>query len=118
MGENCQVKIQAGSEVRFPVYVVDKISCDVDTYASHEIMQSFLDMADVEKNGYEAYDWEGFVLRLGVDERRSSWLQLSRTTNQLSAPDFGELKFNAVVHEQESRPLFDSLKRRLGVAKR
>jgi hypothetical protein len=119
MGANRQDKIQAGNDgLRFPVYVVEKISGDVDVYPSHEVMQSFLDMADVEKRGYEAYDWEGFVLRLGVDERRSSWLQLSRTENRLSVPDFWELKFNAVAHEQESRPLFHSLKRKLGLTER
>jgi len=97
MGANCQIKIQAGNDgLRFPVYVVEKISGDVDVYPSYEVMQSFLDMADVEKSGYEAYDWEGFVLRLGVDER-SSRLQLSRTEKRLSVQDFWELKFNAVA---------------------
>jgi hypothetical protein len=119
MGANCQGRIQAGNgDVQFPVYVVEKISGDVDAYVSHEVMQSFLDVADVEQGGYEAYDWEGFVLRLGVDQRRSSWLELSRTEDRLSVPDFWELKFNAVAHEQESRPLFESLKNRLGLTKR
>jgi hypothetical protein len=81
-------------------------------------MQSFLDTADVEQGRYEAYDWEGFVLQLGVEERGSSWLRLSRTENQLSVPDFWELKFNAVAHERESRLLFDSTKRKLGLTER
>jgi hypothetical protein len=81
-------------------------------------VQSFLEVADVEKVGYEAYDWDGFVLRLGVDARRSSWLKLSRTENRLSMADFWELKFNAVAHERESRPLFGSLKRQLGLMER
>lgn len=89
MGANSQVRIQVGNDgVQFPVYVVEKTSGDVDVYTSREVMQSFLNMADAEKSGYEAYDWEGFVLRLGVDARRSSWLQLSRTENQLSVADF------------------------------
>jgi hypothetical protein len=106
MGADCQVKIQGNDGLRFPVYVLEKISGDVDVYPSREVMQSFLDMADVEKGGYEACDSEGVVLRMGVAERRSSWLQLSRTEKKLSVPDFWELKFNAVAHEQESRPLF------------
>jgi hypothetical protein len=118
MGANCQVKVHAENDAQFPVYLVEKISGDVDMYPSHEIMQSFLDMADVEKSGYEAYDSEGFVLRLSVDERQPSWLQLGRTENRLSVTDFLELKSNAVAHEQESRPLFDSLKRKLRLTER
>jgi hypothetical protein len=103
--------------VQFPVYVVEKISGDVDVYSSYKVMQSFLEVADVEKSRYEAYDWEGFALRLGVDGQRSSWLRLSRAENQLSVPDFWELKFNAVAHEEESQPLFEQLKTRLGLTK-
>jgi hypothetical protein len=105
---------QTGNDgVQFPVYVVEKISGDVDVYESHDVMQSFLELVDVEISGYEAYDSEGFILRLGVDERRSSWLRLSRAENKLSVPDFWELKFSAVAHEQESRPLFGQLKRKV-----
>lgn len=50
--------------------------------------------------------------------QQSSWLRLARTRNQLSVPNFWELKFNAVAHEKESRPLFESLKRKLGLIKR
>jgi hypothetical protein len=106
MGTIAMTEIETRNDgVKFPVYVVEKISSDVDVYASYEVMQSFLELADVEKGGYEAYDWEGFLLRLSVDERRSSWLRLSRAENQLSVPDFWELKMNAVAHEEESRPL-------------
>jgi len=103
MVANGQVPMQAGNDnVRFPVYVVEKISGDVDMYTSLGVMQSFLAAAQVVKCEYEAYDCDGFVLRLSVARQQSFWLELNRTENRLSVPDFWELKFNAVAHEKQS----------------
>jgi hypothetical protein len=104
--------------VEFPVYVVTKDCGETDAYASYKVMQSFLEAIDVQNDEYEAYDAEGFILHLSVGEQQSSWLRLARTQNQLSMSEFWEVKFNAVVHEEQSRPLLESLKRKLGLIKR
>jgi hypothetical protein len=43
-----------GKNVTCPVYVVEKISGDADCYATHEVMQAFLEKADVRTNALEA----------------------------------------------------------------
>ncbi len=108
---------QGNGDVQFPVYVVEKASEDVDVYTSYEVMQSFLEEIDVENNEYEAYDAEGFILRMSVAELQLSWLSLCRTQNRLSCTDFWELKFKAMAHEERQQSLFRSLKRRLGLIK-
>lgn len=71
-------------EVTFPVYIVEKISGDVDRYATYEVMQSFLEKGDVRTNAPEAYDWEGFILELEVGKEQSRWLKVSNLGTKLS----------------------------------
>jgi hypothetical protein len=106
------------SGVEFGVYVVETISGDVDRFASQKVMENFLDETAVRRNGYEAYDRAGYVLRLEATEEQSSRLKLSRTENQLMVSDFWELKFSAVAHEEMvTSSLFAPLKRWFGLAK-
>lgn len=106
------------SGVEFGVYVVETISGDVDRFASQKVMENFLDETAVRRNGYEAYDRAGYVLRLEATEEQSSRLKLSRTENQLMVSDFWELKFSAVAHEEMvTSSLFAPLRRWFGLAK-
>jgi hypothetical protein len=106
------------SGVEFPVYVVETVSGDVDRFASQKVMENFLDETAVRRKGYEAYNWEGYVLRLEATEEQSSRVKLSKTEHRFTVSDFWELKFSAVAHEEiVTSSLFAPLKRWFGLAK-
>jgi hypothetical protein len=58
-----------------------------------------LEKADVRTNAVEAYDWQGFILKLEVGKQ--NWLNVRNLGTRVSMSDLWELKFHAVAHEKK-----------------
>ena len=62
-------------------------------------MQGYREAVDVENNEYEAWDAEGFVLRLNVTDSKKGWLGLHATGAQLSEERLNEITAQASLYK-------------------
>jgi hypothetical protein len=81
--------------VTFPVYVLAKDCGEVTEYSSRDAMQSYLEAIDVENEEYEAWDFEGRVVKLIVADHKPEWLNLVHTQGRLPAYEFTRLRTRA-----------------------
>ena len=51
-------------DVRFPIYVLAKDCGEFTEYRSLEDMRAYLEAVDVEGDEYDAWDVDGFVVKL------------------------------------------------------
>jgi hypothetical protein len=77
--------------VVFPVYVRDDAN-DVMSFPSHEAMQAYLELIDVENDEYQAWDANGYALDLLVGSPKSEWLKLTRTDRKLSQSELTKIE--------------------------
>jgi len=99
-------------DVCFPVFVLARDCGEVTEYSSLTAMQGYMEAVDVEGNEYDAWDGEGFVVRLTVSTPRSAWLRVGRADSRLLEQEFAELKAKSKPY-REPEPLLSSLRHRL-----
>jgi hypothetical protein len=99
-------------DVCFPVFVLAKDCGEITEYSSLTAMQGYLEGIDVDDNEYDAWDAQGYVLRLAVTTPKSAWLRVSRTDSRLLEQELAELKAKSRAY-REPEPLLSSLRRRL-----
>jgi hypothetical protein len=54
----------------WPIIVVDRNGADLFIYASHEELEKDLEAIDIKRNEYIAFDSEGRLLTLGIQQKR------------------------------------------------
>jgi len=100
-------------DVRFPVFVLAKDCGEITENSSFlTSMQGCMEAVDVDDNEYDAWDAQGYVLRLAVTTPKSAWLRVSRTDNRLSEQEFADLKGESKPY-REPVPLLSRLRRRV-----
>jgi hypothetical protein len=99
-------------DVCFPVLVLARDCGEVTEYSSLTAMQGYMEALDVEGNEYNAWDGEGFVVRLTVATPKSAWLRVSRADSRLCEQAFAELRAISKPYRAPEARL-GSLRRRL-----
>jgi hypothetical protein len=67
--------------VRFPVYVLARDCGEFTEYRTLQDMRAYMEAIDVEGNEYDAWDVEGFMLKLATRNSKRAWLHLDENRN-------------------------------------
>jgi hypothetical protein len=84
--------------VRFPVYVLAKDCREFREYRALQDMRAYMEAIDVEGNEYDAWDVEGFTLKLATRNSKRAWLHLERTETRISDARGKEIRLQAVPY--------------------
>ena len=82
-------------DVRFPVYVLAKDCGEFTEYRSLADMRGYMEAIGVENNEYDAWDAEGFVLKLIATDSKREWLRLERRAARISEVQRDEVRSQA-----------------------